>query len=102
MAWRDDRHRHAGLERRPAATAVVEHELEHAVSVGDAESDSVQARFARDREERGSDVRVEHRELNLEVAQPGVRRPSLRGIVLGDVGLKRLWTTSQVRLTVLL
>ena len=63
------------------------------MAVGEAERGSVQARFSRDGEERGSDVRVEHGELDLDVAQPGVGRPSTLGIVSGDVGLKRLYTT---------
>lgn len=43
MPWRDDRHHHGLLERRPTATAVIEHEFEHAVPVGDAECGTVQA-----------------------------------------------------------
>jgi hypothetical protein len=69
---RDDRDR---LERRPAATAVVEHQFEHAVPVRDAECGAVQARLAIDGEEPGTDVRVEHGELELQIVQPKVGRP---------------------------
>ena len=92
MARWYDGYRHARLERRPAATAVVEHEFEHAVAVGYAERGSVQARLSGDGAERGADVRVEHGEVDLDVVQPGVRYPSALGIEPGDVGLERLCT----------
>ena len=90
MARWYDGDRHARLERGTAATAVVEHELEHAVAVGYAERGSVQARLSGDGAERSADVRVEHGEVNLDVVQPGVRRPSALGIVPGDMSLERL------------
>jgi hypothetical protein len=94
MARRDDGHRHASLERRPAATAVVEYEFEHAVAVGNAERCAVEAGLSRDGAESSADVGVEHGEVELEVVQPGVWRPAALGIVPGDVGLECLCKTS--------
>lgn len=69
----DDRDRRVRLERRPTTTAVIENEFEHTVSVGNAECGSIQARLSLYGEECGADVRVEHRELELQVIQSGVR-----------------------------
>ena len=96
VARRDYRHGHARLERRPAAPAVVEHEFEHAVAVWDAERGSVEAGCTRDGAERGADVWVKHREIELDVLQPRVGRPSTLGIVPGDLGLEHLWTTTGI------
>ncbi len=84
---RDDRDDRDRLERRPAATAVVEHEFEHAVPVRDAECGAVHARLAIDGEEPGTDVRVEHGELELQIVQPRVGRPSPLRVVPGDMRL---------------
>jgi hypothetical protein len=94
VARRSYGHGHAHLERRPSAPAVVEHELEHAVAVGNVERGSVEAGFTGDGAERGADVQVEHREIELEVMQPRVGHPSTLGIVPGDVALEHLWTTT--------
>ena len=93
MARRDDGHDHARLERCPAATAVVEHELKHAVTVGDAERCAVQAGCSCDGTESSADVWVEHGEVELDVVQSRVRRPSALGIVPGDMGFECLWYT---------
>ena len=69
----DDRDRRVRLERRPTVTAVIENEFEHAVSVGNAECGSIQARPSLYGEERSADVRVEHRKLELQIVQSGVR-----------------------------
>ena len=68
----DDRDRRGRLERRPTATAVIENEFEHAVSVGNAECSSIQTRPSLYGEECGADVRVEHRKLELQIIQSGV------------------------------
>ena len=72
MRW-DDRDSRVRLERRPAATLVIENEFEHAVSVRDAECGSIKARLSLYGEERGANVRVEYRELELQVVKSGVR-----------------------------
>ena len=89
---RDNRHRRGLPKRRPATAAIVEHEFEHAVSVGNAECGAVQARGSVHGDERGTDVWVEHRELELEVVQPGVGRPSALVVVPGDARLVDLWS----------
>ena len=68
----------ASTERRSIDapfTLVVDDELEDAVPVRDAERDRVLAGLAGDGGERGADVRVEHRELELEVRKAGVGDP---------------------------
>jgi len=92
----DDWHRHGLLERRPATTAMVEHEFEHAVSVGNAERGTVQTEFSGHGEERGADMWVEHSKLDLEIVQSRVGRPSALGVVPGDARLEGLWSSQEI------
>ena len=68
----DNWHRRSRLERGPATTAMVEDEFEHTVSVGSAERGAVLAGASWDGTKRSADVRVEHRELYLEIVQSRV------------------------------
>ena len=90
---RNDRHCRGLPKRRPASAAIVEHEFEHAVSVGDAECSAVQAGGSAHGDERGADVWVEHRKLELEVVQPRVGRPSALVVVPRDARLVDLWSS---------
>ena len=57
------------------------------MSVGNAECGSIQARLSLYGEERGADVRVEHRKLELQIVQSRVRWPSALRVVAGYLSL---------------
>lgn len=85
MPRRNDRHRGRTLDERVSRPLVVEHELEHAVPVGRAERQLVFALVRGVGGEEGADVRVEHREFELQVVQIVLGLPfSARGVVLED------------------
>ena len=65
MARRDDGHGRRASEERPAVALVVDDGFKHAVPVGRAERDGVLSGHARDGRQRGADVRIKHRELEL-------------------------------------
>lgn len=70
---------------------MVDDELKDTVAVRDAERDRVLAGLAGDGGQRGADVRVEHRELELEVLDAGEGLPRVEvRVVLGDVRLVSL------------
>ena len=72
-------------------TLIIDHKLEHAMSVWGAESNRIFACFAGNGRERRTDVRIEHRELELQITEPRIRFPLRRvRVVLGNMRRENL------------